>query len=150
MSKYINLVMGQNNFSELGSVKAHLLVLKNHFERHLKTRRFSLTVANGMKLNPKSIQKLVPEALTEELPLIFSATVQSSDLSTLSWALVLFRLPHKVLFGLVNRGKVTVTGDAMHPISAKTSALRLKMPSFWHSRLGARFSVATEKKFPEL
>ncbi|PON31401.1 hypothetical protein PanWU01x14_370170, partial [Parasponia andersonii] len=49
------------------------------------------------------------------------AIVQSSVLSTLSWAPVLFRLPHDVLFGSVNYGNVTLTGDAMHPMGIRVS-----------------------------
>ncbi|BFG35177.1 hypothetical protein CerSpe_214510 [Prunus speciosa] len=69
-----------------------------------------------MRGNTELIQREVIESLAGDLPQVFSIIVQHSDLSTLSWAPVVFRFPWDMVFRNVSQGNITVAGDAMHPM----------------------------------
>lgn len=49
--------------------------------------------------------------------LLYSTVVQHSDLSTLTWAPVVFRFPWDMIFKNVSQGSIAVAGDAMHPMT---------------------------------
>ncbi|CAA6658892.1 unnamed protein product [Spirodela intermedia] len=51
------------------------------------------------------------------LPPAFRDVVNHSELSTVSWAPLKFRLPWDVVVGPTHRGSVAVAGDAMHPMT---------------------------------
>ncbi|KAI3441055.1 FAD_binding_3 domain-containing protein [Psidium guajava] len=63
------------------------------------------------------IQREVMENLAKNLPLVYLDIVQHSDLSSLTWAPLMFRYPWDVLFGNLAQSNVTVAGDAMHPMT---------------------------------
>ncbi|PKI41667.1 hypothetical protein CRG98_037974 [Punica granatum] len=63
----------------------------------------------------ESIQREVIENLAKDFPMSYHDVVQHSDLSTLSWAPLLFRYPWDVVLGTLNTENITVVGDAMHP-----------------------------------
>ncbi|KAF6139751.1 hypothetical protein GIB67_036127 [Kingdonia uniflora] len=66
--------------------------------------------------DPKLIQKNVIESFAN-LPAVFLDVVQHSDLSTLTWAPLMFRVPWNLIFGKLSKGNITVAGDAMHPMT---------------------------------
>ncbi|OVA03325.1 Monooxygenase [Macleaya cordata] len=66
--------------------------------------------------DPKLIQKNVLESSTD-FPPVFLDVVQHSDLSSLTWAPLMFRYPWDLIFGHLSKGTVTVAGDAMHPMT---------------------------------
>ncbi|OWM76401.1 monooxygenase 2-like [Punica granatum] len=65
--------------------------------------------------NPESIQREVMENWAKDFPVSYLDVVQHSDLSTLSWAPLMFRYPWDVVLGTLNTESTTVAGDAMHP-----------------------------------
>ncbi|XP_062017051.1 monooxygenase 2-like [Rosa rugosa] len=67
--------------------------------------------------DPEDIQKEVLENYAKDLPPIFLDVVQHTDLSTLTWAPLMFRYPWNVVFGNLSKQNITVTGDAMHPMT---------------------------------
>ncbi|KAF3440519.1 hypothetical protein FNV43_RR18803 [Rhamnella rubrinervis] len=75
--------------------------------------------SNGTELetDPKKIQREILEKHAKNFPQIFKDIVELSDLSTLSWAPLMFRYPWQVWFGNLNKENVTVAGDAMHPMT---------------------------------
>ncbi|KAM5587760.1 monooxygenase 2-like [Rosa sericea] len=75
--------------------------------------------AKGTSLaeDPQDIQKEVLENFAKDLPPIFLDVVQHSDLSTLTWAPLMFRYPWNVVFGNLSKQNITVAGDAMHPMT---------------------------------
>lgn len=71
----------------------------------------------GIARDPKLIQREVIEKFATDLPPLFTEIVQHSDLSTLTWAPLMYRLPWDVIFGNLCKGNITVAGDAMHPMT---------------------------------
>ncbi|KAK9949998.1 hypothetical protein M0R45_005505 [Rubus argutus] len=67
--------------------------------------------------DPKDIQKEVLEKYAKDLPHLYTDVVQHSNLSTLSWAPLMFRYPWHVVFGNLSKQNITVAGDAMHPMT---------------------------------
>ncbi|OWM76402.1 hypothetical protein CDL15_Pgr028272 [Punica granatum] len=65
--------------------------------------------------DPKLIQKEVTEKWARDFPMSYLEVVQQSDLSTLSWAPLVFRYPWDIVLGNLNATNITVVGDAMHP-----------------------------------
>ncbi|KAL6223135.1 hypothetical protein ACLB2K_006525 [Fragaria x ananassa] len=75
--------------------------------------------AKGTSLaeDPEEIQKEILENYANDLPPIYLDVVQHSDLSTITWALLMFRYPWNVVFGSLSKQNITVAGDAMHPMT---------------------------------
>eukprot|EP00262_Sarcandra_glabra_P009915 TRINITY_DN2474_c0_g1_i1.p1 TRINITY_DN2474_c0_g1~~TRINITY_DN2474_c0_g1_i1.p1 ORF type:complete len:415 (-),score=38.56 TRINITY_DN2474_c0_g1_i1:93-1337(-) len=67
--------------------------------------------------DPKLIQKDVMENSAKDFPAKYLEVIAHSDLATLSWAPLLFRVPWDLIFGHMCKGSVTVAGDAMHPMT---------------------------------
>ncbi|KAF6163669.1 hypothetical protein GIB67_036129 [Kingdonia uniflora] len=65
--------------------------------------------------DPKLIQKNVLESFAND-PAVF-LDVRHSDLSTLTWAPLMFRVPWNLIFRKLSKGNITVAGDAMHPMT---------------------------------
>ena len=63
------------------------------------------------------IQREVLENYAKDIPELYQDIVKHSDLSTLTWAPLMFRQPWKVAFGTLSKQNVTVAGDAMHPMT---------------------------------
>ncbi|KAK9096344.1 hypothetical protein Sjap_021841 [Stephania japonica] len=66
--------------------------------------------------DPKLIQRKVLEKLANFPPMLLEY-VKHSDLTTLSWAPLMLRLPWDLLFKSLSMGNVTVAGDALHPMT---------------------------------
>ncbi|XP_052305474.1 monooxygenase 2 isoform X6 [Populus trichocarpa] len=66
---------------------------------------------------PEQIQKHVLEKHVEKFPSTYLDVVRHADLSTLTWAPLMFRQPWGIIFGKLSKGHVTVAGDAMHPMT---------------------------------
>ncbi|KAM0940458.1 putative FAD-binding domain, FAD/NAD(P)-binding domain superfamily [Dioscorea sansibarensis] len=64
-------------------------------------------------------EKIISEVMeiTKEFPLEYKQVVSHTDLSTLTIAPLLFRVPWDIVYGPSHRGCVTVTGDAFHPMT---------------------------------
>ncbi|KAL3740240.1 hypothetical protein ACJRO7_021511 [Eucalyptus globulus] len=67
--------------------------------------------------DPEIIQRKVMENLAKDFPPVYLNVVKHSDLSSLTWAPLMFRYPWDILFGNLVRSNVTVAGDAMHPMT---------------------------------
>lgn len=67
--------------------------------------------------DPKEIQREILEKHAKQFSQTYTDIVEHSDLSTLSWAPLMFRYPWHVLYGNLNKQNVTVAGDAMHPMT---------------------------------
>ncbi|KAJ4715444.1 FAD-dependent urate hydroxylase [Melia azedarach] len=67
--------------------------------------------------NPELIQKELLENYAEIFPPLFLDIIRHCDLSTLTEAPTVFRYPWDIMFGNLRKGNVTVTGDAMHPMT---------------------------------
>ncbi|EXB36910.1 3-hydroxybenzoate 6-hydroxylase 1 [Morus notabilis] len=67
--------------------------------------------------DPELIQREVIENYAKDLPELYLDIVKHSDLSTLTWAPLMFRQPWNVAFGNLSKQNVTVAGDAMHPMT---------------------------------
>ncbi|XP_031400137.1 monooxygenase 2-like isoform X2 [Punica granatum] len=65
--------------------------------------------------DPEAILRDVMENWAKDFPQSYLDVVQHSDLSTLSWAPLMFRYPWEVVLGNLNTENITVLGDAMHP-----------------------------------
>ncbi|KAM2000386.1 hypothetical protein COP2_007685 [Malus domestica] len=80
---------------------------------------FGTSSAKGTDLGdePEVIRQEVIENYAKDLPPIYLDIVQHSDLSTLSWAPLMFRYPWNVVFGNLGKQNITVAGDAMHPMT---------------------------------
>lgn len=70
-----------------------------------------------MGRDPEQIQKLVIENFAKDFPPIYTEVVRHCDLSTLTWAPLLMRLPWDLVFGNISKGNMAVAGDAMHPMT---------------------------------
>ncbi|KAF8404438.1 hypothetical protein HHK36_009323 [Tetracentron sinense] len=66
---------------------------------------------------PELMLKEVIENFAKHVPQIFLEVVRHSDLSTVTWAPLMFRLPWDLIFGQACKGNITVAGDAMHPMT---------------------------------
>ncbi|KAJ6299002.1 hypothetical protein OIU76_020053 [Salix suchowensis] len=71
----------------------------------------------NMTGEPEQIQREVLEKYAENFPSIYLDVVRQADLSTISWAPLMFRHPWRIIFGNLNKGNITVAGDAMHPMT---------------------------------
>ncbi|KAJ6754723.1 FAD/NAD(P)-BINDING OXIDOREDUCTASE FAMILY PROTEIN [Salix purpurea] len=71
----------------------------------------------NMTGEPEQIQREVLEKYAENFPSIYLDVVRHADLSTISWAPLIFRHPWRIIFGNLNKGNITVAGDAMHPMT---------------------------------
>ncbi|KAK1371584.1 putative monooxygenase [Heracleum sosnowskyi] len=69
------------------------------------------------KTPPELIQRYVVEHYCKDFPPVYLDVVNHLELSTLTWASLKFRLPWDVIFGKLNKGTITVAGDAMHPMT---------------------------------
>ncbi|KAJ0967528.1 hypothetical protein J5N97_024445 [Dioscorea zingiberensis] len=67
--------------------------------------------------DPQMIQKEVIENLAKTFPENYLKVVSHSDMSTLTIAPLMLRLPWDVYFGKTYSGTVTVVGDAFHPMT---------------------------------
>ena len=74
-------------------------------------------VGTDLADEPEVIRQEVIENYAKDLPPTYLDIVQHSDLSTLSWAPVMFRYPWNVVFGNLGKQNITVAGDAMHPMT---------------------------------
>ena len=70
-----------------------------------------------MARDPKLIQKEVIENFAKDLPQSYTRILLHSDLSTLTWAPLMYRYPWDIIFGNICKGNITVAGDAMHPMT---------------------------------
>ncbi|KAF6163676.1 hypothetical protein GIB67_036136 [Kingdonia uniflora] len=66
--------------------------------------------------DPKLIQKNVLES-SIDIPEVFLDVVRQSDMSNVTWAPLLFRVPWNLIFGKLSNGNITIAGDAMHPMT---------------------------------
>ncbi|RAL40881.1 hypothetical protein DM860_008579 [Cuscuta australis] len=69
----------------------------------------------GIQNDPRLITREVMENWAKDFPETFIDAVRHADMSTTSWASLMFRYPWDVIFGKLNTENVTVLGDAMHP-----------------------------------
>ncbi|KAM0940464.1 putative FAD-binding domain, FAD/NAD(P)-binding domain superfamily [Dioscorea sansibarensis] len=70
-----------------------------------------------MPREPELIQKEVIDHLAKDCPAEYLNVIRRSDLSTITWGKLMYRVPWDVLFGKTHRGGVTVAGDAFHPMT---------------------------------
>ncbi|KAM0940462.1 putative FAD-binding domain, FAD/NAD(P)-binding domain superfamily [Dioscorea sansibarensis] len=78
----------------------------------------SLTIKDPeITRNPELIKRKVLEQWAKDFPSDYVNVVERSELSTITWAPLAFRVPWDVLFGQTHRGAVTVAGDAFHPMT---------------------------------
>ncbi|KAG2716379.1 hypothetical protein I3843_03G125300 [Carya illinoinensis] len=78
--------------------------------------KFSSKGEDHIAHDPDMIKREVTER-AKEFPPSYLRVVQHSDLSTLTWAPLMFRFPWDLIFGNLSKGNVTVAGDAMHPMT---------------------------------
>jgi 2-polyprenyl-6-methoxyphenol hydroxylase-like FAD-dependent oxidoreductase len=71
----------------------------------------------NMTGEPEQIQRQVLEKYAENFPSIYLDVVRHADLSTITWAPLMFRHPWGIIFGNLSGGNITVAGDAMHPMT---------------------------------
>ena len=71
----------------------------------------------GTPGDPEVIQRELIDNHVKDLPEQYLDIVKHADLSTLTWAKLLFRQPWKVAFGNLSKQNITVAGDAMHPMT---------------------------------
>ncbi|XP_030445118.1 monooxygenase 2-like isoform X2 [Syzygium oleosum] len=67
--------------------------------------------------DPNLLLREVADNLAKDFPSVYLDIVGHSDLSTLTWAPLMFRYPWDVMLGNLTRANVTVAGDAMHPMT---------------------------------
>ncbi|KAL4644078.1 hypothetical protein ACB092_02G137400 [Castanea dentata] len=67
--------------------------------------------------DPELIKKEVISNFAKNFPTSYLRVVQHSDLSTVTWAPLMFRFPWDVIIGNLSKGNITVAGDAMHPMT---------------------------------
>ncbi|KAL3740239.1 hypothetical protein ACJRO7_021510 [Eucalyptus globulus] len=70
----------------------------------------------GATCPPKGTMEVM-ETLAKDFPPVYLDVVKHSDLSSLTWAPLMFRYPWDILFGNLFRSSITVAGDAMHPMT---------------------------------
>lgn len=66
---------------------------------------------------PELIQNEIIEHYAKDFPPIYLDVARHADLSTLTWAPLMLRLPWDVILGNISKGTVAVAGDAMHPMT---------------------------------
>ncbi|XP_041005925.1 monooxygenase 2-like isoform X2 [Juglans microcarpa x Juglans regia] len=79
--------------------------------------KFSSKGEDHIAHDPEMIKREVTDNLAKDFPPLYLRVVQRSDLSTLTWAPLMFRFPWDLIFGNLSKGNVTVAGDAMHPMT---------------------------------
>ncbi|XP_059670988.1 monooxygenase 2-like [Cornus florida] len=67
--------------------------------------------------NPELIQRELIENILKDFPPIYSDVIEHSDLSTLTWAPLMFRHPWDIILKNLSKGTITVAGDALHPMT---------------------------------
>ncbi|KAI6699746.1 hypothetical protein NL676_014070 [Syzygium grande] len=67
--------------------------------------------------DPNLLLREVADNLAKDFPSVYLDIVGHSDLSTLTWAPLMFRYPWDVVLGNLTRANITVAGDAMHPMT---------------------------------
>ena len=67
--------------------------------------------------DPEAIKKEVIENYAKDFPELYLDIVKHTDLTTLTWAPLMFRKPWHVAFGNLSKQNITVAGDAMHPMT---------------------------------
>ncbi|XP_065631240.1 monooxygenase 2-like [Quercus suber] len=67
--------------------------------------------------DPELIKREVISNFAKNFPTSYLRVVQHSDLSTVTWAPLMFRFPWDVIIGNLSKGNITVAGDAMHPMT---------------------------------
>ncbi|KAJ0967526.1 hypothetical protein J5N97_024443 [Dioscorea zingiberensis] len=82
-----------------------------------KLELISSTKKEEMDRDPEVIKREVMCHLAKDFPADYLNVVNHSELSTLSLAPLMFRLPWDLIFGCTNNGGVTVAGDAFHPMT---------------------------------
>jgi 2-polyprenyl-6-methoxyphenol hydroxylase-like FAD-dependent oxidoreductase len=70
-----------------------------------------------MPTSPELILKEVTTNIAKGFPLDFLTVAKNTDLSTLTWAPLVFRSPWSIALGRAHNTNVTVAGDAMHPMT---------------------------------
>ncbi|CAK7337559.1 unnamed protein product [Dovyalis caffra] len=78
---------------------------------------FLVCKEENMTGEAEQIQRQVLEKYAENFPPVYLDVVRHADLSILTWAPLIFRPPWRVIFGNLDKGNVTVAGDAMHPMT---------------------------------
>ncbi|KAM0997663.1 hypothetical protein TB2_007377 [Malus domestica] len=66
---------------------------------------------------PEVIRREVIQNYAKGFPPIYLDVVQHSDLSTLTWAPLMFRYPWHVVLGNLGKQNIRVAGDAMQPMT---------------------------------
>ncbi|KAG6721719.1 hypothetical protein I3842_03G125900 [Carya illinoinensis] len=79
--------------------------------------KFSSKGEDHIAHDPEMIKREITDNLAKDFPPLYLRVVQHSDLSTLTWAPLMFRFPWDLIFGNLSKGNVTVAGDAMHPMT---------------------------------
>ncbi|KAJ6817278.1 uncharacterized protein M6B38_412040 [Iris pallida] len=74
-------------------------------------------MAGDFFTDPSLIQKEVEQNLAKGFPEAYLDVVRHADLSSLTWAPLMLRTPWNIVAGPMQRGGVTVAGDAMHPMT---------------------------------
>ncbi|KAL5751990.1 hypothetical protein ACOSQ2_022497 [Xanthoceras sorbifolium] len=67
--------------------------------------------------NPELIQRELLENYAKHLPPLYLDILRHCDLSTLTWAPLMFRYPWDIMFKNLSKDNITVAGDAMHPMT---------------------------------
>ena len=67
--------------------------------------------------DPVTIQRDVIQNIAKDFPPEFIQIVQQADLSTVSWAPLMYRVPWDLIMGRTHKGSVAVAGDAFHPMT---------------------------------
>ncbi|KAG0469452.1 hypothetical protein HPP92_016152 [Vanilla planifolia] len=78
---------------------------------------YSTAKEHEMWHDPELIRKATLEDLLAEFPAEFKEVVRRSEPESLSWVRLNYRAPWEVLLCRVQRGCITVAGDAMHPMT---------------------------------
>lgn len=63
------------------------------------------------------ILKEITDNLAKDFPSDFLTVAKHTDLTSLAWGPLRFRVPWNVAFGKAQNSNVTVAGDAMHPMT---------------------------------
>ncbi|KAI6699747.1 hypothetical protein NL676_014071 [Syzygium grande] len=67
--------------------------------------------------DPNLLLREVVDDLAKDFPPLYLDVVGHSDLSTLTWAPLIFRYPWDIVLGNLTSANITVAGDAMHPMT---------------------------------
>ncbi|KAK0604185.1 hypothetical protein LWI29_012899 [Acer saccharum] len=67
--------------------------------------------------NPQLIQSELLQNYGKHWPPLYLDVVRHCDLSTLTWAPLMFRKPWDIMFNKLRKDNITVAGDAMHPMT---------------------------------